>query len=354
MTINYYFCILTVSLFQVDKFISLRKLIDDNQHFVIIPHINPDGDAIGSSLGLRSVLLSMGKIANVVSPNGFPDFLKWMCGAGTIVTFDSEQQKATELIGSAQVIFFLDFNTPSRLKEMASIVDGVDAARVMIDHHPFPENVVDIMFSDTSASSTCELVCQVIQGTGLTDYIDKDAAEALYTGIITDTGALSYNSSNPATYYVVASLLKLGIDKTKIHERIFNSNSYSRMQLLGFALSQKMVALPLQEAAYITLSVDELNRYGYQDGDSEGFVNYPLSIAGINISAFFSPKDDLIKVSLRSRGEFPVNLFSARFFGGGGHKNAAGGEFRGSLNDAVEHFKVSLSDFYQQWKNGTL
>jgi phosphoesterase RecJ-like protein len=338
----------------LERYVSLRKLIDENSSFVIIPHINPDGDALGSCLGLMRILQSLGKSAKVVSPNGFPDFLDWLPGAGEIIRFDTNKELAINTLALAEVMFFLDFNTPSRLKEMASYVDSSTASRVMIDHHPDPEDVVDLMFSDISASSTCELVYHVVQGVGLAGKIDREAAEALYTGIITDTGGLSYNSSNPVTYNVVAALLKAGIDKPKIHENIFNCNTFGRMQLLGYSLSSKMVALPQQEAAYIFLSRDELNRFGYKDGDTEGFVNYPLSISNVFISGFFAEKDDKIKISFRSRGEFPVNAFSAKYFGGGGHKNAAGGEFKGTLKQAVEFFEESLSIFYQQWKNNLL
>lgn len=334
----------------IDKYFLLQQAIEQNNDFVIIPHINPDGDALGSSLGLKKVLELAGKCASVVSPNGFPDFPKWLPGANQIVQFDIKKDKATALINNAQVIFFLDFNTPSRLKELAPIVSNANAFKIMIDHHPYPEDVVDVMFSDVTVSSTCELVFQVLQGAGMADFIDKDAAESFYTGIITDTGGLSYNSSNPETYYVVASLLKLGIDKSAIHERIFNSYSYKRMQMLGYILSEKMERMEQQEAAYITLSKSDMGKFDSQDGDTEGFVNYPLSIAGVNISAFFNERDNIIKLSFRSRGEFPVNKFSAAYFGGGGHKNAAGGEFKGTMEEALAHFKNNLPIFFEQWR----
>lgn len=333
----------------IEKYANLRQVIDDHHSFVIIPHVNPDGDAMGSVLALRRVLSNYGKKATVVSPNSCPEFLSWLPNTNDVLVFEEDPELCLAALSDAQVLFFLDFNTPSRLKALSEWVGKSTAVKVMVDHHPQPEETVDILFSDTSVSSTCELLFHVLQGAGMAEFLDRDAAEALYTGIITDTGALSYNSSQPRTYYVVADLLKYDIDKAKVHQQIFNSHSFSRMQLLGYALSAKMKHLAKEEAAYITLSKEELLQYQSKNGDTEGFVNYPLSIDGINISALILEKDDLIKFSFRSRGEFPVNEFSAAFFNGGGHKNAAGGEFKGTMAQAIERFETSLAKFYQDW-----
>lgn len=333
----------------VEMYSKLRQVIDDHNNFVIIPHVNPDGDAMGSVLALMRVLNNSGKNAAVVSPNSCPEFLSWMPGVGDVLVFDQDPKACLAALSNAQVLFFLDFNTPSRLKALSEWVGKSTAVKVMVDHHPHPEETVDILFSDTSVSSTCELLFHVLQGAGMAQFLDRDAAEALYTGIITDTGALSYNSSQPRTYYVVADLLKYNIDKAKVHQHIFNSHSFTRMKLLGYALSAKMKHLVSQEAAYITLSKEELTRYQSKNGDTEGFVNYPLSIDGINISALILEKNDLIKFSFRSRGEFPVNEFSATYFNGGGHKNAAGGEFIGTMAQAIEAFENSLAQFYHDW-----
>lgn len=335
----------------IDMYCKLRQAVDLHHNFVIIPHVNPDGDAMGSVLALKRVLINCGKKATVVSPNRCPDFLLWLPDADDVLVFDDDPEICLSLLSEAQVLFFLDFNTPSRLKALSEWVGQSTALKVMVDHHPQPEETVDILFSDTSVSSTCELLFHVLQGAGMAEFMDCDAAEALYTGIITDTGALSYNSSQPRTYYVVAELLKYGIDKAKVHQQIFNSHSFTRMQLLGYALSAKMKHLVNQDAAYITLTKDELSQYQSKNGDTEGFVNYPLSIDGIAISALILEKDELIKLSFRSRGEFPVNQFSATYFGGGGHKNAAGGEFRGTMAQAIEFFESSLTQFYQLWIN---
>lgn len=333
----------------VENYCKLRQIIDHHHNFVIIPHVNPDGDAMGSVLALMRVLKNSGKDAAVVSPNSCPSFLSWLPDVDSVLAFDQDPTTCRARLSEAQVLFFLDFNTPSRLKALSEWVAKSTAVRVMIDHHPDPEESVDILFSDTSVSSTCELLYHVLQGAGMADFLDREAAESLYTGIITDTGALSYNSSKPETYYVVADLLKYGIDKTKVHQYIFNSHSFSRMQLLGYALSAKMKHLEAQEAAYITLSKEELSSYQSKNGDTEGFVNYPLSIDGIAISALILEKDDLIKFSFRSRGEFPVNEFSAAYFNGGGHKNAAGGEFNGTMEEAISAFESCLAQFYQAW-----
>ncbi len=333
----------------VDSYNKLSQVIDHHQQFVIIPHVNPDGDAMGSVLALMRVLKNYGKNAVVISPNSSPDYLSWMAGMEEVLCFDSMQTACLTSLDRAEVLFFLDFNTPSRLKSMSPYVALSKGVRIMIDHHPNPQEEVDILFSDTSASSTCELLYHVLQGAGMAHCFDRQVAELFYTGIITDTGALSYNSSQLQTYYVVADLLKYGIDKTKIHQAIFNSHSFSRMQLLGFALSARMKHLPSQEAAYITLSKSELSQFEAKEGDTEGFVNYPLSIDGINISALILEKEDLIKFSFRSRGNFPVNEFSAAWFNGGGHKNAAGGEFVGTMDEAIYAFETRLAQFYLNW-----
>lgn len=332
-----------------DNYLLLRSIIDKHSRFVIIPHVNPDGDAMGSTLGLASVLRKFGKRAVVVSPNNYPAYLWWMDGINEVLDFESQPAECISEIEAAEVLIFLDFNAPTRLKAMYPHVADSKAVRVMIDHHPNPQESVDVLFSDTTMSSTCEYVFLVLQGCGLSEYLTKESAESLYTGIITDTGGLSYNSSRPETYYVVADLLKYGLDKAKVHEYVFNSQSFDRMQMLGYSLSQKMKPLPLQGAAYIVLSAEEQQHFNCKNGDTEGFVNYPLSIENVHISALILEKEDLIKMSFRSRGDFPVNEFSALWFGGGGHKNAAGGEFYGTLQDAVDWFETKLAEFFREW-----
>jgi phosphoesterase RecJ-like protein len=228
---------------------------------------------------------------------------------------------------------------------MKASVENLTCRKVMIDHHPGPEDIADVMISEPLASATCELIYDVIVKAGWKDMLTKDLAECIYTGIMTDTGSLSYNSSRPEIYHIVAGLVETGVDKDKVHKLVFHSNSFNRMRLLGHALGQKMFRLDDAPAAYIELSDKELKEYDYKPGDSEGFVNYPLWIEGISVSALFMEHPDKIKVSLRSRGTLPVNKFSELFYHGGGHLNAAGGEYYGKLEDAVKIFKEELPGF---------
>ncbi len=330
--------------------VQFKEKIDNIHNIVIIPHLNPDGDAMGSSLGLKNVLKGMDKEVEVVTPSGFPRFLSWMNGASDVLVFEEQKEAAAKRISEAEALIFVDFNSLKRVGEMSKLVAGFAGDKIMIDHHPYPENIVDIMISVPESSSTCELVYNVISRVGLDQYVNGFAAECFYTGIMTDTGALSYNSSNPDTYRVVAQILEKGIDKDKIHELVFHSNSFYRMKLLGHVLGEKMFLLPEQNAAYLWLTKDELEKYNFQQGDTEGFVNYPLGIEGINISAFFMEKDDIVKCSFRSRGDFPVNQFSELNFSGGGHRNAAGGESQLNMQDTIEKFKTELAKFYQHFQ----
>ncbi len=323
----------------------LKEFVDKAENIVVIPHHNPDGDAIGASLAWYGVLKQLGKNVNVISPNSFPEFLEWMPGAEEVVNYETEKSRVYTLLGSAELLFFLDFNGLSRIKGLQGVVEQSSGKRIMIDHHPGPDDIADIMISETSASATCELMYDVITQSGWTELLKKELAECIYAGIMTDTGTLSYNSSRPEIYRTVGDLVGIGVDKDKVHKLVFHSNSFSRMKLLGYALGSKLNKLEDAPAAYIVLSDQELKQYDYKPGDSEGFVNYPLWIEGISISALFMEHPDKIKVSFRSRGTFPVNKFSEKFFNGGGHVNAAGGEFYGTLEKAVETFKTKLPEF---------
>ena len=323
----------------------LKNFVEEAENIAIIPHHNPDGDAIGASLAWYGVLKLLGKNVNVISPNSFPEFLEWMPDAGKVVNYDTDKSKVTSLLSSADLLFFLDFNALSRIKALQHPVKEFVGKKIMIDHHPGPDNIADIMISEPSASATCELMYDVIAQAGWKSLLNKELAECIYAGIMTDTGSLSYNSGRPEIYQIVGDLVGIGVDKDKVHKLVFHSNSFSRMKLLGYALGSKMNKLDDAPAAYIVLTDEELKEYNYKPGDSEGFVNYPLWIEGIVISALFMEHPDKIKVSLRSRGAFPVNKFSERYFNGGGHVNAAGGEFFGKLEDAVETFKVKLPEF---------
>ncbi len=330
---------------------SLKQLIEASNSIMIVPHLNPDGDAMGASLGLNHVLKQLGKKVSVVTPTAYPVFLSWMKGTDEAVNFEEDAPLALALLNKADLLIYVDFNCLKRAGELEKEILKLDVKKAMIDHHPYPDDIADVMVSVPSCSSTCELIYHLINKMGWNQYVETNAAECFYTGIMTDTGSLSYNSSNPETYRMVAGLLEKNIDKDKIHQLVFHSNSFSRMKLLGHVLGSKLILMPEQGAAYMWLDKNELQQHDFKPGDTEGFVNYPLSIEGINVSAFFMEQDDKIKCSFRSRGSFPVNKFSELHFSGGGHRNAAGGESTSSLKESVELFITQLPIFYNEFKN---
>lgn len=325
----------------------IRDVIEKNEQFVIITHANPDGDAIGSSLGWYNLLINMGKKADVILPNDCPGFLKWIHGAEHMHLFMKNRKNATELIKNADALILVDFNKLERIDEVKYHINKCKGKKVLVDHHPEPDDFADYIVSDPGASSASELVYHVFESIGAEQYIDTNVAEAIYIGIITDTGGLNHNSSNPATYNTIAKLLGKGIDKTKIHEYTFNVHSADRMQLLGKVLCQNMNIYPEYNAACIYITREDQQKYNFAPGDSEGFVNYPLSIKGIKFSALFTENEELTKVSLRSKDQIPANAFSAHYFNGGGHLNAAGGRLKKSLAETIAVFEEGLESFKQ-------
>ncbi len=339
--------------FSVQQVLQFKSLIESASSVVLIPHRNPDGDAIGSTLGWCNVFRNRGLEANVVVPDDVPANLMWMKASSDIVVYSRQKKRALELLNRSKLLIFADFNELERCGDVATPVKKLNVPRVVIDHHPYPDpQLGEVLFSDTSVSSTCELSWHIINALGWQQMVDADAAACLYAGIITDTGSLSYNSSHPDTYRVVAQLVELGIDKDRIHKELYQSNSLSRTQLLGHVLCNKLELLNGYGAAYISLSKDELDAHNYVVGDTEGFVNYPLSIEGINISALFTEKEKekYVRISFRSRGEVPVNHFAEKYFAGGGHPNAAGGEWHGTLDEAVGRFKEMLPRYLKHEK----
>ncbi|MDR0573154.1 MAG: bifunctional oligoribonuclease/PAP phosphatase NrnA [Tannerella sp.] len=327
-----------------DKIHKLKTYINKGSRFVIVSHEMPDGDAMGSSLGLYHYLTSFDKKSiKVVVPNHFPEFLKWMPGAGDIIIYDQYPDFAAQLISEADVLFCLDFNAVKRVGKMASAIVASDARKVMIDHHPDTEDFCSVVISYPEMSSTCELVFRVICALGDVDLIEKDAAECFYTGMMTDTGSFSYNSNSEGIYAIIGELIKKGVDKDEIYRKVNQVYSECRLRLMGYALYEKLKVFPDKQAALLTLTQKELNRFKYKSGDTEGFVNLPLSINGICFSVFMREETRLIKISLRSAGDFPCNEFASKYFNGGGHKNASGGEFYGTLEEAVKVFEEGLA-----------
>lgn len=314
------------------------------EKIVIVTHISPDGDAIGSSLGLFHFLNSQGKTTHIIVPNAFPDFLRWMPGAKDIVRYDKYKEYADKLLNEADVICCLDFNALSRIGDMSQSVADAPGRKVMIDHHLDPEPFCRITISHPQISSTSELAFRLICRMGCFDDISFEGAECIYTGMMTDTGGFTYNSNNREIYFIISELLSKGIDKDEIYRKVFNTYSEGRLRLMGYVLYEKMQVFPQFRAALIWLTKNEQNRFHYVKGDTEGFVNIPLQIKGICFSAFLreDTEKNMIKISLRSVGQFPCNKVATEFFNGGGHLNASGGEFYGNMNEAIEVFKQAL------------
>lgn len=315
--------------------------------YAILTHMGPDGDAIGSSLALCHYLRSKGKQAVVVVPDSLPDFLKWLPGASSIKVHSDDPDGADELVYKADVICCLDFNVVGRIDKVAVSFLYSKAKKFLLDHHPYPGANYDVTLSHPEASSTSEMVFHLICALGDFSCMDLDIARCIYTGIMTDTGALSYNSNSSTLFNVVSHLLEIGIDKDDIYRRVYNTYSESRLRLQGFVLCDKMKVFMDKSTALITLTDEELKRFNYKKGDTEGFVNMPLQISGVLMSAFFREDSEsgLIKLSFRSAGDVPCNRFSTTFFNGGGHQNAAGGEFHGTLDEAVARFMKGLDEW---------
>ncbi|WP_194766040.1 DHH family phosphoesterase [Tamlana sp. I1] len=329
----------------------IKQLLATPKKIVIVPHKNPDGDAIGSTLGLYHYLLKNKHNAQVIVPNDYPSFLKWMPGNESILIHETQTKACNALINDADIIFTLDFNAFHRTGNMESVLSESQALKIMIDHHQAPDDYAKYTYSDVSMSSTCEMVYHFIDILGDADSIDADIATCLYVGIMTDTGSFRFRSTTSTTHRIVANLIEKGAENAIIHNNVYDTNSYERLQLLGCAL-RNLKVIPESRAAYITLSQDELNRYNYKKGDTEGIVNYALSLDNIVLAAIFieDRQEGIIKISLRSKGDFSVNEMSRAHFNGGGHTNAAGGRSEISLNETIEKF-ISILPSYNQALN---
>jgi len=326
----------------------VKALLSVPKNIVIIPHKNPDGDAMGSTLGLYHYLKYYNHNATVIAPNDYPDFLKWLPGDDTVLKFENQQEESKLLIENADLIFTLDFNALHRIGDMAEPVESSRAIKLMIDHHQQPDNYAKYVYSDVTMSSTCEMVYNFIEMLSDADKINATIATCLYVGIMTDTGSFRFPATTSQTHQVIGKLIDKGAENSQIHNNIFDTNSYSRLQLLGQAL-RNLEVIPELRTAYITLSQNELDEYNFKKGDTEGFVNYALSLKGIIFAAIFieSKQDNIIKISLRSKGEFSVNEFSRNHFNGGGHTNAAGGRSEEDLPTTVDKF-ISILPKYKK------
>lgn len=328
---------------KIDHF---TKWFEHADKIVIVSHVSPDGDAVGSSLGLAQFFDSQDKTVNVIVPNAFPDFLKWMPGSKDILLYDRYKEFADKLINEADIICCLDFNSLKRIEDMAGSVAASPARKILIDHHLYPEDFCQIAISHPEISSTSELVFRLICRMGYFSDISREGAECIYTGMMTDTGGFTYNSNNREIYFIISELLSKGIDKDDIYRKVYNTYSESRLRLMGYVLSNMKVYREYN-SALISLTKDEQGKFDYIKGDSEGFVNIPLSIKNVRFSCFLREDTEkkMIKISLRSVGTFPCNKLAADFFNGGGHLNASGGEFFGTMDEAKQVFEEALKKY---------
>jgi len=324
----------------------LRSLINKAQHIAITCHKSPDGDALGSSLALCHVLRRLGKDADVVTPDMAPKSLEFIPGVRDIVVFTKHELRARHVLNQAQLIFCLDYNALQRIDRLGEIIEPLKTPRVLIDHHLNPEDIFNLSISFPDASSTCELVFRVFMQMGLLRFMDRQAASCLYVGLMTDTGGFAYSCDNSEFYEILASIMKRRIDRISLYNLAMNTFSADSLRLQGYAINEKMTLYPQQGAALIVLDKQELERFNYCRGDTETLVNKPLAIPEVYWSVFMREDADRIKISCRSQGDFSVSKICSDYFNGGGHENAAGGEFYGSLDDAVALFHRVLNELF--------
>lgn len=325
----------------------MKDIVLNSSKIVIVSHKSPDGDAVGSSLALQNYLNKLNKTSTVVLPDSFPDFYDWLEGSNKVVIADKNMESAKSLIDAADLIFCLDFNDLSRVGDLGSLIEKSLAKKFMIDHHQNPSNFADFIISRTESCSTAQLIYEFIESNNDLSLMDKVIGEGIYTGLITDSGSFKYSNVESKTHKIAAHLLDLGLNHTAIHDAIFDQNNLSRLKLLGHALSSIEIIEDLP-VAFIALSRAELRKFNFSKGDTEGLVNYCLSIKGVVLAAFIKEDVGVVKMSFRSKGALRVNDFSSTFFNGGGHINAAGGRSELSFDDTVLKFKETVKVFLNE------
>ncbi|HWS59380.1 MAG TPA: bifunctional oligoribonuclease/PAP phosphatase NrnA [Flavobacterium sp.] len=323
---------------------AIQQLLSTPKKIAIIPHRNPDGDAMGSTLGLYHFLLKNNHHPVVISPNEFPDFLAWLPGSEDVKIFETNKQACTKVLEATEIIFTLDFNALHRVGDMENVLKTLKVPFVMIDHHQSPDDYATVTYSDVAYGSTCEMIYHFICSLGKKSQIDKTIGTCIYTGILTDSGSFRFPKTTGTTHRIIADLIDLGVENSEIPALLYDNSSYGRLQLLGRAL-QNMKVLADHQTAYTTLTQKELDYFNHIKGDTEGIVNYGLSIKGIVFTAIFieNAEEKIIKISFRSQGDFDVNLFAREHFNGGGHRNAAGGKSQVSMEETVTKFENLVS-----------
>lgn len=330
---------------------AFRTLIDHPQNVVIVTHFKPDADALGSSLGLAGFLKKKGHKVKVITPSDYPDFLAWMPGNEEVLAFDKKAntlEKVTGFVKSATVIFCLDFSNLSRINDLGALVRESSAVKVLVDHHLEPEKFAAFEQWDITSASTAGLIFELIEELGESNLIDANIASCLYAGLMTDTGGFRHNNTHHREFLIAAKLVSIGANPHEIAKEVYDTNTLERLRLTGYVLSQKLNVLPEYHTAYMTLSQDELKQFGAQTGDTEGLVNYGLSIKGVKLSVLMYDRKEEIKLSFRSLEDFSVNEMARKHFEGGGHRNASGGTTRLSLEQTLKKFLEILPEYKEQ------
>jgi bifunctional oligoribonuclease and PAP phosphatase NrnA len=328
-----------------EKVASAKEHIALAKKIVVTSHKSPDGDAVGSALGLNNLLVILGKQSVAILPDAPPDFLTWMHGANDLILYDKQTELAQKHIAEADLIFSLDYNNLSRVgKEMETSLRTTKAKFIMIDHHEQPEEFTVITFSDTHSCSTAQMVHQFIESCGWYAHVNNSVAECLYCGIMTDSGSFRFPSVTAETHRIVAKMIENGLDHARVHREVYDTNLQDRLKLIGYALNEKLEVLPESATAFISLTQEEMQRYNHRQGDTEGLVNQALSIQGVKLAAFFREGNNEIKVSFRSKGTFDVNSFARMRWRGGGHMNAAGGITQESMEAALLRFRNEVAE----------
>lgn len=327
---------------------SFKDIISSPQKVVITTHHKPDADALGSCLAMSNFLIKLGHEVQVITPSDYPSFLHWMKGNEDVINFEdlSKRQEAIGIIQHATMIFCLDFSCPKRMQDMEKWVEKSDAYKVNIDHHQDPKDFANFRYWSTTAAATCELIFELIVAIGHKDLIDKDIAECLYAGIMTDTGGFRHPNTTKNVHLITAELIGIGADNSKISRLIYDTNSVNRLKFIGFAITRRLTIMQDLQTAYFAISKKDLRKYSSQTGDTEGLVNYALSLDGIKIAALFTEREDGVKISFRSSEDIAVNKFAASYFDGGGHKNASGGKSQMTLQETTEKFETLIKENY--------
>tara|TARA_B100000214_G_scaffold148493_2_gene106218 strand:+ start:2540 stop:3550 length:1011 start_codon:yes stop_codon:yes gene_type:complete len=331
--------------------LKLKNLITNPKQVVITTHRGPDGDAMGSSLAMFHFLKKLGHNVTVITPNKYADFLHWIPGNSEVIIYEENEEKAQQIISKADLFFMLDFNHIGRVSDLGNYITSSKAQKVLIDHHQNPDtSMANIIFSDTKACSTAQLVYDIMNAMELESYIDKNIAECLYVGIMTDTGSFKFSSTTSKTHKIIAKLIDAGADNAKIHDLVYDCSSSNRIKLLGYCLDKKLLLYPENNSAIISLNAEELEKFKFKNGDTEGFINYALGIKGIKFATFIAEKEGIVKLSLRSKGNFKVNEIASKYFNGGGHTNASGGTSQLSVNETIKKVEEIINNYKEKIK----